>query len=74
MIIPGKTELELNSIHPSQPDDGKYPRSRGPISVFSDRGRWIIRDGNHRFYRSKDEKGGNAIVQVRVTNNPHVDY
>jgi len=74
MFILESVELKLSEIHPSQPDDGSCSRSDDPISVFSDRGRWIIRHGNHRYYRDLDDKGPNSNARVKITSNPYIDY
>jgi len=74
MPDPENIELNLSDIHPSQPDDGNYSSSDGPVSVFFDRGKLIIKDGNHRYYRDLQDKGPDGKIQVEKTSNPHVDY
>lgn len=74
MPNPENIQLDLSDIHPSQPDDGSYSCSDGPVSVFFDRGKWIILDGNHRYYRYLQEVGSDGKIQVNITSNPHIDY
>ena len=62
-------QYPIDKISPSQPDDGEPPLSSGPISVFRDGERTIIRDGNHRYWHALRE--GLSKIAVIFTGNPY---
>lgn len=78
--IGGEMRVPVSCLHPTQPDDGKPPRSDGPIEVCVDNGNIVVIHGNHRTYKYKRGQGDDVDllapvhVQVRKVRNPFLDY
>ena len=61
--------MPIGLISPSQSDDGR--RSKGDnraVWVYSSGGKFIITDGNHRYYTALEE--GRPAVKVTVNEDP----
>ena len=64
--------VEIIYIKPSQTDDGTRNESREPISVYFERGKLIINQGNHRYYTQQHL--GESTIIVKKVNNPNENW
>jgi len=64
--------IPLEQIQATQSDDFLYPDTDVPIQVFRDQGRFLIKDGNHRYYRKLEAYGSHISIKVEIVENPYL--
>lgn len=75
----GKTyRVKLSLLTPTQKDDGRPSFRNYPIEAFIDRGKLLINNGHHRYYRKLKEvlhlEGENSpdnYIEVTIVENPY---
>lgn len=57
--------MPIDLISPSQPDDGSLSSSTGePVSVYTYRGKFVVENGNHRYYDALRDRRKTLYVEV----------